>query len=261
MQLYDPDCVEQLFDEMAGTYEAVNYLSSFGFSRRWRHQCVGQAELGSGMVVADFMCGMGECWPAVVRRVPEPGHIIAIDFSGGMLRQAARRRERMDRVQVSLRKENALSCSVPAASVDAVFCGFGIKTLSASQQTAFAAEIARVLRPGGTFSVVEVSKPAGWFLCSLFMLYLKYVIPVLGRLMLGNPENYRMLGVYTERFGDCQEFRTTLEAAGLRTRYHRYFFGCATGVSGWKPRCQPDEGSLQPRPDLVAENAGRCLVS
>jgi ubiquinone/menaquinone biosynthesis C-methylase UbiE len=38
MDIYNVDFVEQLFDEMAATYERVNDISSFGFSRRWRNQ-------------------------------------------------------------------------------------------------------------------------------------------------------------------------------------------------------------------------------
>lgn len=83
--------------------------------------------------------------------------------------------------------------------------------------------------------MVEVSRPAGWALEGLYMFYLKRVIPVLGRLMLGNPENYRLLGVYTQNFGDCRALREALTEAGLEARFERYFFGCATGVSGSKP--------------------------
>jgi demethylmenaquinone methyltransferase/2-methoxy-6-polyprenyl-1,4-benzoquinol methylase len=67
------------------------------------------------------------------------------------------------------------------------------------------------------------------------MLYLKHIIPIIGWVLLGNPENYRMLGVYTEQFGDCRSMRNALVRNGLRTTYHEYFFGCASGVSGIKP--------------------------
>ncbi len=67
---------------------------------------------------------------------------------------------------------------------------------------------------------------------SAAMFYLKEIIPLLGRLLLGNPENYRMLGLYTEKFRDCRTMRDLLARHGLRTTYHDYFFGCASGVSG-----------------------------
>ena len=41
------------------------------------------------------------------------------------------------------------------------------------------------------------------------------VLSMMG-LLLGNPENYRMLGVYTAAFGDCAEFAQQCRDAGLR---------------------------------------------
>lgn len=39
-QLYEPEYVKGLFSEMSKTYERMNILTSFGFSTRWRKQCV-----------------------------------------------------------------------------------------------------------------------------------------------------------------------------------------------------------------------------
>ncbi len=62
VDIYEADYVRQLFDEMSESYDRVNYLTSFGFSQRWRRQCVEHALIQSGETVHDLMCGMGECW-------------------------------------------------------------------------------------------------------------------------------------------------------------------------------------------------------
>jgi ubiquinone/menaquinone biosynthesis C-methylase UbiE len=67
------------------------------------------------------------------------------------------------------------------------------------------------------------------------MLYLNKVIPVIGRLLLGNPDCYRMLGAYTSAFGNVRHFAKSLQEAGLHASPVSHFFGCATGVSGFKP--------------------------
>jgi ubiquinone/menaquinone biosynthesis methyltransferase len=232
--IYDAGFIERLFDEMSGTYERVNYLSSFGFSRRWRKQFVCEASIGSGMTVCDLMCGVGECWEAVCAHLAG-GRLVALDFSGGMLRLAERRKINLPDIDVTLRQENALASSLEDGCADRIICGFGVKTLSDEQKDLFASEVARLLRPGGAFSLVEVSVPRGWWLKGPYMFYLKHVIPIIGWVLLGNPENYRMLGVYTEQFGDCRRMRDALVRRGLKVTYHEYFFSCASGVSGSKP--------------------------
>ena len=36
--IYNPEYVQTLFDKMSQSYERMNYITSFGFSIRWRHQ-------------------------------------------------------------------------------------------------------------------------------------------------------------------------------------------------------------------------------
>ncbi len=81
--IYNQNYVMALFDEMAETYGWVNYLSSFGFAKRWRVQCVDQIRLAAGMTVDDWMSGMGETWEIVLRKIRASGCLIAVDFSHG----------------------------------------------------------------------------------------------------------------------------------------------------------------------------------
>ena len=86
-----------------------------------------------------------------------------------------------------------------------------------------------------SLSLLEISEPEFWPLRMLYMFYLKLVIPLLGKLLLGNPENYRMLGRYTASFGNCTQMNRLLREAGFTVSYRRYFFGCATGIVATLP--------------------------
>lgn len=93
-----------------------------------------------------------------------------------------------------------------------------------------------MLKPGECFSFLEISVPPSALLRIPYVFYLRAVIPHIGRLFLGNPANYRLLSVYTTRFGTSRSFHQMLAAQGLKVQYQRFFFGCATGVTGYKPR-------------------------
>lgn len=228
---YDDAYVAGIFDRMGPTYDLVNRLSSFGFCELWRYQCVRHAQIPPDAVVCDMMAGSGECWPYLRwRRVAK---IIAVDFSPVMVH---RQRQRCvgSRRPIEIREENATKTALPPASVDCVVGAFGLKTLSGESLEAFAREIQRILKPGGRFSLLEISRAEGWLLGALYRWYISVVIPQLGRLLLGDIECYRQLGVYTQAFGSCERLLPVFTQAGLQVEVRRHFFGCATALRGSK---------------------------
>jgi demethylmenaquinone methyltransferase/2-methoxy-6-polyprenyl-1,4-benzoquinol methylase len=231
--LYNPQYVKALFDEMSQSYGLVNYVSSFGFSERWRRQCAAQITLHEGMVAYDLMAGMGEGWPFILRGIGTQGLLVAVEFSHQMYLHAEKHAQKFVGCHIQLREENVLENSLPDASADCVLSFFGLKTFSDAQKAQLARAIQRILKPNGQFSLIEVSVPANWLKLP-YWFYLKYCIPIIGKIFLGNPDNYRMLGLYTERFGNCVTMRQLLAEVGLVVEYKEYFGGCATGVSGRK---------------------------
>lgn len=230
---YDPASIRELFDGMAETYGAMNLVTSFGFAARWRRQAIeALPRPGRPARVADLMSGMGELWRSLARLDPPPAEVVAVDLSPEMARRAGD----SGPFAVKMRVEDVLEIDLAPGSFDAIVSSFGLKTFDADQQDLLARRVASWLRPGGAFSFVEISVPPGRLLRPVFMFYLKRVIPPLGRLFLGDPIHYRMLGVYTEAFGDCRHFGDSLARAGLQVEPTRLFFGCATGVHGHKPQ-------------------------
>jgi hypothetical protein len=98
---------------------------------------------------------------------------------------------------------------------DVVVSSFGLKTFDHEQQRRLARLVARLLKPGGTCSFIEVSVPPFPPLRALYMFYLKWVIPLVGRILLGKPDTYRMLGVFTQAFRNANHFADCLREAGL----------------------------------------------
>jgi len=227
---YDPESVRTLFDDMASTYGRVNLISSFGFTARWRHQAVAGLPLGAAGCVLDLMSGTGELWRSLAAELPASARVVGVDISHEM----ARRTHREWHFPVEVCVADALAWDAHDEFADIVVSSFGLKTFDHEQQRRLAHTVARLLKPGGTCSFVEISVPPFPPLRAAFMFYLNWLIPLIGRALLGNPDCYRMLGVYTQAFGNATHFAACLKDAGLEVVLVSYFFGCATGVRGTK---------------------------
>jgi ubiquinone/menaquinone biosynthesis C-methylase UbiE len=229
---YEPTAIRALFDEMAATYGTVNLISSFGFAALWRHQLIQDLPLANASHVVDLMSGMNELCRSIAPHVSPTVRVTAIDISPEMIRRARKAWP----FQVEIRLDDVLTHHFEPACADAVICSFGLKTFDRSQQDRLAQRVAHVLRPGGVFSFIEISVPPARLLRLPYLFYLNRIIPWIGRLFLGNPANYRMLGVYTQAFGDCRHFAECLRHHGMEVSEASHFFGCASGVRGTKPR-------------------------
>ena len=235
-QLFDPAFVADVFDRCSPLYIRVSTLASFGMTERWRRQCVAALDpLPEGAVGYDLMAGTGEAWPHLFRRHPGVARVTAIDISEGMYARARDRLHAMRTDRIGFERADVLTADLPDESADFVLSTFGLKLLSGAGQRRLAATIARVLRPGGTFSLIEASDPRGWALRPLYRFYLAGVLPRIEETMLRGATDFRLLHVYTERFGDASRFADALRDEGLKVRFARYVSGCATGVSGRKP--------------------------
>jgi len=215
---------------MAATYGYVNLLSSFGFTARWRRQAVEGLPLESANRVVDLMSGMGELWRSLEGALPASAHVLGVDFSPEMARRARTHWS----FGVDVLVQDVLERTPEESSADVVVSSFGLKTFDRDQQERLAHILAKILKPGGVCSFIEISVPRFGPLRVVFLFYLKWVIPVIGRLLLGNPASYSMLGVYTEAFCDASYFASCLRKAGLEASSVSYFFGCATGVRAFK---------------------------
>lgn len=172
------DSSRDFFEKLASVYSFANRLS-LGVASYIRRECVRYANIQEGMRVCDFMTGTGEIWPLILPKLGINGAIVAVDFTPGMLRKAANRRVIYSKWNIALLSEDALSSSIADRSVDAVICSLGIKTLSLPELGEFAREIARVLKPGGTFSVSEIFLPTSQTINLGMRVYLRYIIPII----------------------------------------------------------------------------------
>lgn len=233
--IYDPAFVKGVFDRCSARYIGFSYAFSFGFTERWRRQCVeALPDLPPGAEGYDLMAGTGEAWPHLLHRFPSIRAITAVDISSGMHERALERLHKHRAHKIAFIEDDVLASNLPAASADFVVSTFGLKTFDTGQHARLAKLIAHVLKPGGVFSLIEASDPHGWSLRGLYRLHMDVVLPIVERTLLKGASDFAMIGEYTKNFRDASAFADLLRSQGLDVAYRPYFFGCATSVAGRK---------------------------
>lgn len=144
-EIYDDNFVKSLFDRMSKTYGITNYISSFGFTERWRKKCVKGINWTEDIKVGyDFMSGMGESWHLILKE--SNTKIIGLDISTEMNKKASENLARNEHWDVEILEQNVLNSHIKSESGDFIISTFGLKTFSIDKQKTLAKEMSRILR-------------------------------------------------------------------------------------------------------------------
>ena len=143
--------VDGLFDGTAGDYDFVERLLGLGSGPWYRRQSLARAGLAPGMHVLDVATGTGLVAREAMRIVGPSGSLVGLDPSAGMLEQAAR-------LGVPLVRGFGERLPFASGGFDFVSMGFALRHV-ADLEGLFR-EMHRVLKPGGTACILELTQPA-----------------------------------------------------------------------------------------------------
>ncbi len=193
--------VRDMFDAIAGRYDLVNRVMTFGMDVGWRRRAVRQLRLPGGAMVADLACGTGD----LCRELSRDGYrAVGFDFSLGMLAKAT--------TDVPLVQADVLRLPLADRSIDGATCGFALRNVV--DLAAFFAEIARVVRPGGRISLLEASQPDGPLMRAGHAVYFRRMVPMIGG-MLSDREAYAYLPKSMAYLPPVAEMVTAVREAGF----------------------------------------------
>ncbi len=202
-----------MFDGIAGRYDLLNRVISFGIDRGWRKKAAQALALteGAGSVL-DVASGTGDLAFAVREAWPHAG-VVGVDPSTKMLEIAAQKAEARGLSQV-LRFEVAEAEALPFDDgvFDGVTIAFGIRNVV--DRPRGLAEMRRVTRRGGRVVVLELSEPQGGVMSSLARVHVHHVVPFVGGLLSGRKE-YGYLQASIAAFPPPDAFAKMMEQAGL----------------------------------------------
>lgn len=219
--------VEQLFDNIAPTYDALNHTLSFGFDRAWRRKAIRSLAACNPASVLDVATGTGDFALAIAREL-KLNQVTAVDISEGMMSVGREKaaREGLHEV-VCFQKEDCSHLSFSDESFDAVSVTFGVRNFE--NLDACLCEIHRVLNKGGHLVLLELSYPHNRLWRFLFNIYSKVVMPVVGRLISGDDSAYTYLPETMAAFPQGEVMREILLKNGFsQVSFRRLTMGICT---------------------------------
>lgn len=161
-----------LFEPLGPTYDRVGAMLSFGQDPRWRRFLVSRIPADGGEVL-DVATGTGLVAEALLRRGLS---VTGVDQSPGMLAHA---RSRLGG-RATLVETSADALPFPDARFDHLTFTYLLRYVDDPARTL--AELARVVRPGGTIAMLEFGVSRGvWH--PLWTLYCDVGLPLAGRLI------------------------------------------------------------------------------
>ncbi|GAB4350870.1 MAG: bifunctional demethylmenaquinone methyltransferase/2-methoxy-6-polyprenyl-1,4-benzoquinol methylase UbiE [Gammaproteobacteria bacterium] len=206
--------VAQVFHSVAGKYDLMNDLMSFGIHRLWKRFTLDHASVRPGQRVLDIAGGTGDLTKGFSRRVGAEGEVVLADINGSML-EVGRSRLIDEGVvgNVHYVQADAQQLPFPDNHFHCITIAFGLRNVT--DKDAALRSMYRVLRPGGKAMVLEFSRPVVPALNAAYDLYSFKVLPVMGKLVANDADSYRYLAESIRMHPDQETLKVMMEDAGF----------------------------------------------
>lgn len=168
----------ELFEPLGPTYDRYARLLSLGQDPRWRRFLVSRVDVGDDGTVLDVATGTAAVAIELART--HGCEVVGLDQSSGMLAEG---RRRVDSAGLAGRVRLVEGRAERLPFADGSFDGLTFTYLLryVDDPARVLAELARVVRPGGTVASLEFAVPQGLLWRGLWQLYVRVGLPTAGR--------------------------------------------------------------------------------
>lgn len=219
--------VEQMFDNIAHSYDKLNHRLSWNIDKIWRKNALRHLKPFHPQSMLDIATGTGD-FAIQAANTLTPQKLIGVDISEGMMQVGRKKVDALGLADtISFKKDDCMSLSFDDNTFDAVTAAFGIRNFQDLERGL--CEMHRVLKRGGHLCVVELTTPISFPMKQLFKIYSHTVLPIYGRLVSGDHTAYSYLTATIEAFPQGETMVKILKNAGFaKASFKRFTLGICT---------------------------------
>ncbi len=217
------DQIRRMFNRIAPKYDQLNRIISLGLDRSWRKRALHLLAPYAPQRVLDVATGTGDLAIEIIQTISSAKEVVGVDISEEMMRvgQEKVHQAGLD-TKISFERQDCTAMTFEADSFDAATIAFGIRNFS--DIPAAAAELHRVLRPGGVLIIAELSVPTNPLLRLGYKLYAGQIIPLIGRLISKDRDAYTYLPKSIAAVPQRERMVEILRKAGFSEAFYESIF-------------------------------------
>ena len=218
--------VTQMFDTISGDYDGLNRVISFGIDIKWRKKVVKLVKETNPETILDIATGTGDL--AINLAETNASKIIGLDISSGMLevgKQKIKKKALESKIDMIL--GDSENMPFEDNSFDAITVAFGVRNFETLENGL--QEIYRVLKPKGTFVILETSIPTKTPYKQGYNFYSKNILPLIGKMFSKDRNAYKYLSESASAFPYGEALNNILRKVGfINVEDFPQTFGVAT---------------------------------
>ncbi len=218
--------VTTMFNSISKNYDGLNRVISLGIDVSWRKKVVKMVGENNPKTILDIATGTGDL--AIMMSDLNPERIVGLDISPGMLEVGKQKvaKNNLDKV-VEMVVGDSENMPFDDNTFDAITVSFGVRNFADLDKGL--TEIKRVLKPNGTFVILETSNPTKFPFLQGYKFYTSVILPIIGKIFSKDKVAYSYLSESAQSFPFGEAFDNILKKNGfINTSYKPVTFGAAT---------------------------------